>query len=138
MVAQTLERPLVDEGVVKAFFAAGMLFFLVSLTGGFLFSLQFLQHYPFPNIEWLSPGRVRMVHTNMVAYGFLTNVFLGAMSWAIPRLTGRPLLFGRFTWVIFWVELLTTPIEMDSRPARIPLPWRSCPTMYPISRSSLV
>jgi cytochrome c oxidase cbb3-type subunit 1 len=103
MAAQTMERPLVDEGVVKAFFAAGMLFFLVSLTGGFLFSLQFLQHYPFPNTEWLSPGRVRMVHTNMVAYGFLTNVFLGAMSWSIPRLTGRPLLFGRFTWVLFWV-----------------------------------
>ncbi|RMF83104.1 MAG: cytochrome oxidase, partial [Nitrospirae bacterium] len=92
-----------DEAAVKAFFTASMVWFLISITGGFFFSLQFLQHYPFQHTEWLSPGRVRMVHTNMIAYGFLVSGLVGGLAWAIPRLTGRPLLFHKFTWVLFWV-----------------------------------
>ena len=42
-----------------------------------------------PGIEWLSPGRVRMVHTNMAAYGFIANAFIAGMLFAIPRLTAR-------------------------------------------------
>ena len=33
------------------------------------------------------PGRVRMVHTNMAAYGFIANAFIAGMLFAIPRLT---------------------------------------------------
>ncbi|HBB41346.1 MAG: cytochrome oxidase [Nitrospirae bacterium CG18_big_fil_WC_8_21_14_2_50_70_55] len=103
MASHTATRPLVDEGLVKAFFVAAMVWFFVSILGGFFFSLQFLQAYPFPNSEWLSPGRVRMTHTNTIAYGFLVNGLLGGLCWAIPRLTGRPLLFQRLSWLLFWV-----------------------------------
>ncbi len=103
MSSQAATRPLVDEGLVKAMIVAAMAWFLTSIIGGFFFSLQFLQHYPFQYTEWLSPGRVRMIHTNLIAYGFLVNGLLAGLTWAIPRLTGRPLLFNRFSWVLFWV-----------------------------------
>jgi cytochrome c oxidase cbb3-type subunit 1 len=93
---------LVDYRLVKFYFTAGITYFLLSITAGFLFSLQFLQHYPHANVEWLSPGRVRMVHTNAVAYGFLLNCLVGGAHWAIPRLTGRPVLCRVLSWVIFW------------------------------------
>ncbi|MBI4971046.1 MAG: hypothetical protein HZC17_04305, partial [Candidatus Omnitrophica bacterium] len=71
-------RPLVDKELVKAHFIAGIVFLIVGMSSGFLFALQFLHYYPFPGVELLSPGRIRMIHTNMVAYGFIANAFLGA------------------------------------------------------------
>ncbi len=101
--------PLVIRGLVEAHFAAAMASILLSLIGGFLFSLLFLQRYPFEGIEWLSPGRVRMVHTNMIAFGFLFNGFVGALYWAMPRITGRPVLGEKLGWLIFWAwQLVVT------------------------------
>jgi cytochrome c oxidase cbb3-type subunit 1 len=77
--------------------------FIIALLAGFFFSLLFLQRYPFEGIQLLSPGRVRMVHTNLIAFGFLFNSFVGALYWAIPRVTGRPVLSERLGWLIFWV-----------------------------------
>ncbi len=95
------EDRLVCRGLVKAHIVAAMAAMVVSLAGGALFSLQFLRHYPFLQ-EFLSPGRVRMVHTNLVAYGFLVNGLIAGMLWAIPRLTGKPILSVKLGWLIFW------------------------------------
>jgi cytochrome c oxidase cbb3-type subunit 1 len=42
-----------------------------------------------------------MVHTNAVAYGFLANAFLGAIHWAIPRLTLRPVFSRWLSYLIY-------------------------------------
>ncbi len=100
MPTETL--PLVDRKAVKYHIIAGFIFFYVSLFAGLLYALQLSQYYPFPGIELLSPGRVRMLHTNGVAYGFLFNLFIAAMHWIIPRLTGNPVLSKALTWIVFW------------------------------------
>ena len=92
----------VDQKIVKWYLVAGLTYFAVALTAGLLFSLQFLQHYPFPGIEYLSPGRVRIIHTNGVAYGFILNCFLGALHWTVPRLTRFPVASRKLSWFIFW------------------------------------
>jgi cytochrome c oxidase cbb3-type subunit 1 len=92
----------VDRLLVRAHIVAGMIALAIGLVSGLLFSFQFVRLYWFPGIEWLSPGRVRMVHTNILAYGFIANVFLGGLYWAIPRITGRPVLSRRLSWTIFW------------------------------------
>ncbi|HZJ70635.1 MAG TPA: cbb3-type cytochrome c oxidase subunit I, partial [Planctomycetota bacterium] len=79
-------------------FAVG--FLLTSMTAGFLVALNFLNLYPFPGIALLSPGRLRFLHTNEVAYGFLVNGFLGALYYAIPRMTGRPVFAKGLGWFI--------------------------------------
>ncbi len=53
-------------------------------------------------MELLSPGRVRMFHTNMVAYGWLVNAFIGGLCYVVPRLTGHPLASRKLSWTIFW------------------------------------
>jgi len=90
-------RPLVTAHIV-----AGMAALAIGLLAGLAFSFQLLQKYWFPGIEILSPGRVRMVHTNAVAYGFIANVFLGGLYWAIPRITGRGVASKGLSWFIFW------------------------------------
>ena len=91
---------LVHKGLVKWHFGFAVLFMLTSMTAGFLVSLNFLGHYPFETIPWLSPGRLRFLHTNEIAYGFLVNCFVGAMYYAIPRLTGKPVASKALGWLI--------------------------------------
>ena len=96
-------RVLVDRALVRAHLAAGMTFFVIAVLTGLLFSLQFLQLYPFPTLQLLSPGRVRMLHTSSIAFGFFVNCFYGLMYWVVPRLTGRPTLSRTLGWVTFVV-----------------------------------
>ncbi len=98
---QAVERPLVNLALIRWHLIASATFMAVSMLGGLAYSFQFNQLYPFPGIEWLSPGRVRMVHTNMAAYGFIANAFIAGMLFAIPRLTRKPILSDRLGWVIF-------------------------------------
>jgi cytochrome c oxidase cbb3-type subunit 1 len=100
-LARPLDRPLVNLPLVHAHLAASAAFLAVSLLGGLAYAFQFNNLYPFAGVEWLSPGRVRMVHTNMAAYGFIANAFIGGMLFAIPRLTRRPILDDRLGWLIF-------------------------------------
>lgn len=95
------EDELVNRPIIICYFLAAMLYLLISMIGGFLMSFQLIDHNPLRGVELLSPGRWRMIHTNAVAYGFLANAFLGAVHWAIPRLTKRPVTSVLLSWLIF-------------------------------------
>jgi cytochrome c oxidase cbb3-type subunit 1 len=102
MIATVDGRPLVNLGLVRAHLTASAVLFAVSILAGLAYSLQFNNLYPFVGTEWLSPGRVRMAHTNAAAYGFIANAFIGGMLFAIPRITRRPILSDSLGWIIFW------------------------------------
>jgi cytochrome c oxidase cbb3-type subunit 1 len=94
-------RALVNLPLVRWHLMASAFFMITSMLAGLAYSFQFNQLYPFPGIEWLSPGRVRMVHTNMAAYGFIANAFIAGLLFAIPRLTKKPILSDNLGWLIF-------------------------------------
>lgn len=93
--------PLVIDRLVLYYLLAAFGYMLIAMFAGLLFSLQFLQSYPFAGMELFSPGRWRFVHTQGVAYGLLANAFLGCMHWAVPRLTLRRVLSVKLSWFIF-------------------------------------
>ena len=93
---------LVEKKLVQWHLIAGFAFFLTSTLWGLATSFQFLGNYPFEEISFLSYGRVRLLHTNEVAYGYLVNGFLGLLYYAIPRLTGRPVAGAKLGWFI-WI-----------------------------------
>jgi cytochrome c oxidase cbb3-type subunit 1 len=93
-------RLLVNMALVRWHLVASAVFLAVSLLGGLAYAFQFNNLYPFAGIEWLSPGRVRMVHTQIAAYGFIANAFIAGMLFAIPRLTRQPILSDRLGWLI--------------------------------------
>jgi cytochrome c oxidase cbb3-type subunit 1 len=92
---------LVDQKIVIAFFVAGLTYLTISMVAGILMALQLVHWNPLRGIELFSPGRWRMVHTNAIAYGFLANAFLGALNWAVPRLTFHPVASKALNWFIF-------------------------------------
>ena len=78
----------VNYSLVKFHIGFSMLYLGIVMLGGLLYSLQFIGLYPFSGIEFLSPGRIRMLHTNGAVYGFIINGFMAGLYWAVPRLTG--------------------------------------------------
>jgi len=94
---------LVEYGLVKKHLAAAGVALLLSMTAGFLYSLQFLGYYPFPGSQLLAPGHMRLLHTNLAAYGWLVNGFTAMMYFVVPRLTGKRVLSGKLGLLIFWV-----------------------------------
>jgi len=98
----SIVTPLVDRRLVRAHLVAAFVFFFIALFAGMLYSLQLGRMYPFPGVELLSAGRIRMIHTNAVAYGFLLNGFIAALYWIVPRLTGKQVLSRTLSWVVFW------------------------------------
>ena len=103
---------LVEERLVLWYFVAALCYFFVSLLGGLIMALQLVHWNPHDGMaEYMSPGRWRMIHTNAIAYGFIANCFLGALHWAIPRLTLKPVLsrwLSYFIFVAWQVVVLST------------------------------
>ena len=95
------QEDLVIERLVAAYFIVSLIFLSISMLGGILVALQLVHWNPLNGIELLAPGRWRMIHTNAIAYGFLANAFLGALHWAVPRLTLHPVASKRLSWLIF-------------------------------------
>ena len=85
MGATAPEYRLVAAPMVKWHIVMGMLWMGIALFAGLFYSMQLLQHWPLPKIAVLSPGRIRMIHTNMIAFGFLTNSFLAMLELCTRR-----------------------------------------------------
>lgn len=132
---------LVNERLVLYYLLASLTYLLIAMLAGFLYSMQFIRHYPFADIEIMSPGRWRFVHTQGVAYGFIANAFLGAMHWSIPRLTLRPVLSDRLSWFIFiaWqAVVLATVVGVLAGQAQA-LEWGETPIWIdPIAQLGLI
>lgn len=93
---------LVDHTLVRWHLASAGVALLVSMIAGFLYSLQFVGYYPFGD-PYLAPGHMRLIHTNMAAYGWLVNGFTAMLYYCVPRLTGQTVLSGKLGRLIFVV-----------------------------------
>jgi cytochrome c oxidase cbb3-type subunit 1 len=94
---------LVSYSQVKWHLIFAMIWLCVALFAGLFYSLQLIDHDMLPDAEILSRGRIRMIHTNLIAFGFLTNGFFAMLNWAVPRLTGQPTASRKLGWVILAV-----------------------------------
>ena len=136
-----LSEELVDTQMALWHLVASMVFLAIAMLAGLLMSFQFLQLYPFPGVEIFSPGRWRMVHTNGVAYGFIANAFLGALHWAVPRLTLRPVYSRKLSRFIFWAwqaVVLSTAVGLVLGQAQA-LEWGETPVWIdPVAEVGLI
>ncbi len=94
---------LVDYKLVKWYLFASAGYLMVVLLAGLAYAMQFLNMYPFEGIELLSPGRVRMCHTMAAAYGMIASGFFGLVYYVIPKLTNRPVLNQKLSWILFYL-----------------------------------
>ncbi len=95
-----LATELVNKNLVTWHLSGAFIWLTISMFAGFFYSLQFLQAWILPEWAILSPGRVRLVHTNLIAFGWLTNAFIAMLYWTVPRLTGQRVAANWLGWVI--------------------------------------
>ncbi len=100
-ILTSAEPPLVQRDLVKWHLISAASWLSIALLAGLFYSLQLLQSWPLPKVELLSPGRIRLIHTNLIAFGFLTNSFLGMLYWTVPRLTGVRVASSKLGWLIY-------------------------------------
>lgn len=77
-------------------FFAGAIFWLV--VGSLLALIASIKmHWPefLGDVSWLTFGRVRPAHLNMVAYGWAAQAGVGVLLWLMARLANMPLQFPR-------------------------------------------
>ena len=91
---------LVCYPLVKAHLYFAVLCSFIVVVAGLTYSMQFIDLYPFPKIEWLSPGRVRMIHTQAIAYAWLANIFFAVLlsqfkEWTSGKIDHDHLVEGR-------------------------------------------
>ena len=129
---------LVDHRLVKQHVIWAFIWLTIALFAGLFYSLIFFHHDQLPDAELLSRGRLRMIHTNLIAFGFLTNGFLAMLNWTVPRLTGQPVASRALGWLILvawqaimlllWVGLHlghAQAVEWGETPATWPTWWLS-------------
>jgi cytochrome c oxidase cbb3-type subunit 1 len=95
--------PLVNYKLIKAHLYISVVFIIVVVLAGLGYSMQFVDIYPFKSVEFLSPGRIRMIHTQGVAYGWLANAFFGIMLYMIPKLTGHRIYSDKLGMACFYI-----------------------------------
>ncbi len=105
--AEQLERALIDASTrvpVLMFYASAMAWLLIgTLLAGFV---SFKLHAPdmFSNVSFLTWGRMRPVHMNVMVYGWASMAGMGTAIWLMARLCRttlrHPLLL--VTGIGFW------------------------------------
>ncbi len=73
-------------------FLLSSLFWLILFTRfGFILAVKFFAPEFLGQSAYLTFGRVRPMHVNGVAFGFLSTGLIGAAYYIVPRLTGTKL-----------------------------------------------
>lgn len=124
-----VEAPLVNRRLVMGHLLISIFFLIYALPMGFLYSLQLTGNYPFPNSEFLSAGKIGLVHSNVLVFGFVFNVLYAGMYWAIPALMKRRIAnagLGMALLIIWTLAVLLTILGIHGGEAQT-LPWGETP-----------
>ncbi|MGA3189472.1 MAG: cbb3-type cytochrome c oxidase subunit I, partial [Bryobacteraceae bacterium] len=91
----------IEERLIRAHGYASLAGVLVSVLFGLAVSLKFHAPEFLSQDSWLTWGRLRFDHTQGILYGWLGNLFLAFLYYAVPYLTRRPVTSLRLGWIIF-------------------------------------
>src|SRR3989344_2353936 len=91
-----------DDDIVKKFILATLVFAAVAFLAGLLAALQ-LAYWPFNmNMEWLTFGRLRPLHTNAAIFAFAGNAIFAGIYHSSQRLLKTRLFSDQLSKIHFW------------------------------------
>ena len=107
-----------EGSTARRFIYSAVFWLIIPITYGLLLALHLWKPdliFPWLNPLHLSFGRLRPMHVNTAAFGWLSMAQLGAMFYIVPRLTGVKLYserLGNWTMVIWNVAILIGNITL--------------------------
>ncbi|CAN6484230.1 unnamed protein product [Victoria cruziana] len=122
--------PVYEDGVVRAFALAAVLWGVVGMLVGVIIAAQLAWPELNLGIPWLSYGRLRPLHTNAVIFAF-GGCALFATSYHVVQRTGQTRLFApALGWLTFWgwqlvivLAAITLPLGITSGKEYAELEW---------------
>lgn len=95
-------RATYDDRIVTAFTAAAVFWAIVGMAAGVYIAAELVWPTLDFGLPWLSFGRLRTVHTNVVLFGFGVSALIGTSLYSVQR-TSHVRLFARpLSWIVFY------------------------------------
>jgi cytochrome c oxidase cbb3-type subunit 1 len=94
--------PTYHDRVVTAFTAAAVFWALVGMAAGVYVAAELVWPDLSFSQQWLSFGRLRTVHTNVVLFGFGISALIGTALYSVQRTSHTPLFMPRLAWFVFY------------------------------------
>ncbi|MFN8179341.1 MAG: cytochrome-c oxidase, cbb3-type subunit I [bacterium] len=91
-----------DDGVVRAFTLASILWGLVALLLGAFIAMQLVSWKANFDTSWLSFGRLRPLHTNAAIFAFVGNMMFAGIYYSSQRLLKTRMASDFLSWFNFW------------------------------------
>lgn len=119
-----------DNGIVRKFAIASVVFGIVGMLVGLLLAFQFV--FPSLNFEtpWLTFGRIRPLHTNAVIFAFVGNGIFMGVYYSMQRLLKAPMFSKTLSNIHFWgwqliivAAAITLPLGFTSSHEYAELEW---------------
>lgn len=125
-----LERFSYDNGIVKNFAFATLLWGIVGIVVGLLIAFQlFIPELNF-SIPFLTFGRIRPLHTNAVIFAFVGNAIFMGVYYSLPRLLKAPMFSKMLSNIHFWgwqliivAAAITLPLGITTSKEYAELEW---------------
>jgi cytochrome c oxidase cbb3-type subunit I/II len=91
-----------DNRIVRAFAIATVVWGLVGMTAGLLCAVQLF--FPGANLDlqFITFGRLRPVHTNAVIFAFVGNGMFTGIYYSLQRLCKARMFSDKLSWLNFW------------------------------------
>ena len=91
-----------DNRIVRAFAIATVIWGIVGMTAGLLCAVQLF--FPAANLDlqFVTFGRLRPVHTNAVIFAFVGNGMFMGIYYSLQRLCKARMFSDRLSWFNFW------------------------------------
>jgi cytochrome c oxidase cbb3-type subunit 1 len=91
-----------NDRIVTAFTACSIFWAVVGMAAGVYIAAELV----WPTLDfgqpWLSFGRLRTIHTNVVLFGFGVSALIGTSLYSVQRTSHVPVFASRLAWFVFY------------------------------------
>ena len=119
-----------DNRIVRAFAIATIIWGLVGMCAGLLAAVQLFWPAANLNLQFVSFGRLRPLHTNAVIFAFVGNGMFMGIYYSLQRLCKARMFSDKLSWINFWgwnaiivAAAITLPLGLTTSKEYAELEW---------------
>lgn len=128
--AASIETFSYDNRIVRAFAIMTVIWGLVGMSAGLLAALQLIFPAVNLNLQFITFGRLRPLHTNAVIFAFVGNGMFTGIYYSLQRLCKARMFSDALSWINFWgwnaiivAAALTLPLGFTTSKEYAELEW---------------
>src|SRR6266567_2970385 len=119
-----------DNRIVRAFAIATVLWGIVGMSAGLLAAVELFWPGANLNLQFITFGRLRPLHTNAVIFAFVGNGMFMGIYYSLQRLCKARMLSDTLSWLHFWgwnaiivAAAITLPLGLTTSKEYAELEW---------------